>query len=107
MAGPKRSEQVLRIRQSALAKLEEDGEFRQVEGFGPVKGWRDSEWSVLYRTPFQRVPAGVVDLNFPYGLDIWHQGSKVLNIEWEADEAPTVVSMKRGDWEERFLRSFG
>ena len=38
--------------------------------------------------------------NLEYGMDIWSNNRKVLNLEWFAgDWAITLVSFKRGSWQ--------
>jgi hypothetical protein len=41
--------------------------------------------------------------NLAYGLDVWRERRKVLNIEWAPDGRIDVVGFKRGDWGQEFL----
>ena len=49
---------------------------------------------ISLRTPFQKLPTVL-----PYGLDIWDEHRKVLNVEWDEAGAVDVVSYKPGEWE--------
>jgi hypothetical protein len=104
-----RQERMLAIRGRAVAFVRSNGEWRScgetkllVAERGPI--------SVGYRTPFQKLPAVNVrtgyirallggKANLPYGLDIWHEHKKVLNIEWDDQGGFKVLSYKPGEWE--------
>ena len=113
-------EDALRIRNAAIKKLQAEGEFQEVENFGPAFVWKahDREEGgihMLLRTPFQKFPKqsskAIKDFmnsgikppeNKSNGLDIW-AGSKVLNIEWDHKDQIDLVSFKRGPWEKIVL----
>jgi hypothetical protein len=111
----KRSIRVEELRDAALAILKVQGEI-VVSETGPEPGiCTDIEgFSIRHGTPFQEKPPvpekvrqfvdskGEELHEYQYSLDIWHD-SKVLNIEWNPDQAPKMRSFKRGDWEEKFL----
>jgi hypothetical protein len=102
------------IRDAAIKKVENEGQFEDTN-IGPLMTWRGDEFSISYRTPFQKLPPPSKDFlkksfeaglnpksNLPYGLDIWDMSGKVLNIEWDKNHVE-LVSFKRGEWEERVL----
>lgn len=86
---------------------------------GPVHTFDGSGFSVSFHTPFQRFPINKElvkrgfaseqaqrEYNGLYGIDVWWRPEgKVLNVIWNDPEgARTVVSFRRGEWEELFLR---
>ena len=65
---------------------------------------------VWHRTPFHRLPkvpdrqkyalaVSGKSRNLPYGLDIWYEGKKVFNIEWDDSGRFEILSFRRGPWE--------
>jgi|SRR5579862_1386036 len=42
--------------------------------------------------------------NLPYGLDVWYNKSKVMNIEWDDAGLVHLVGFRSGVWEEALLR---
>ncbi len=117
----KRLDSALRIRDSALEKLQVEALFVDTN-LGPTLSWRKDRLTMLYRTPFQKLPPVPERLkymaallgkqleNLSYRLDIWdtEYGGKVLNIEWNAEGDVQLVSFRRGAWESKVLafRSF-
>lgn len=86
--------------------------FQEIQNFGPAFVWPEAIPSkapvhMLLRTPFQKIPEptnkALKGANLSYGLDIWTQSGKVLNIEWDTQESTQLVSFKRGAWEEVVL----
>jgi hypothetical protein len=72
-------------------------------------GFDLGDLSMLYRTPFQPLPQASEHVryiramlggrgNLPYGLDIWHNGKKVMLVEWDEGEFQ-LVTYKPGEWE--------
>jgi len=41
--------------------------------------------------------------DLPYGLNVWHAGTKVLSILWADGGASKVVDFARGAWEDAAL----
>lgn len=41
--------------------------------------------------------------DLPYGLDIWHEGTKVLSLLWADEGSFKVVELVRGNWEQAAL----
>ena len=106
----------IRLRDAAVYKLRAEGAFERVKGIGPCLTWRGNGLSLFLRTPFQKLRhqqpdphviwlAGPPPENLSYGLDIWTNLGKVLNIEWADDQTFVLVSFRRGSWEAR-VRAF-
>ena len=36
---------------------------------------------------------------FPFGLDIWSARKKVLNVEWNDEDAIQITTYRPGNWE--------
>jgi hypothetical protein len=100
----------IRLRDAALHKLRADGAFEPIKGLGPCIVWQGNGLSLSLRTPFQKLRhprhnphviwlAGPPPENPPYGLDIWMNLQKVLNLEWADDQTFVLVSFRRGSWE--------
>ena len=106
---PSRTEQALAVQAITLELLKKHGgAWEDVSGIkflcferGPIK--------ISYRTPFQKLPAEseIVKYmrsmlgggsNLPYGLDIWHNHKKVMNLEWDDHGNRHLASFRRGDW---------
>jgi len=108
-----RTNQALALRDAAIVWLRRAGQNEPHPGGYRYLTWRSEEFTLLLRTPFQRVPgfsgkdhriAAMHGVRLPkqygYGLDIWRQGSgKVLTLEWEADGTVGLRSFRRGTWE--------
>lgn len=74
--------------------------------------WRFTHWtpfnalapteaaSPSYRHALERQRARP---DLPYGLDVWHDGAKVLSVLWADDGTVSVVAFVRGAWEESAL----
>jgi hypothetical protein len=72
---------------------------------------------ILYRTPFsgplpEFVAADYQEalmlhkrgrVNLAYGLDVWVEGKKAMNIEWDERTTIHLVSFRSGDWENDLL----
>jgi hypothetical protein len=41
--------------------------------------------------------------DLPYGIDVWHDGAKVLSVSWAEDGTFEVISFARGAWEDEAL----
>jgi hypothetical protein len=97
------------IRDTALQIMQERGQWRG-EGKDRHMSADVGDCSIAYRTPFQNdlhpVPeemrywAALVGrrVDFGYGLDVWFQRKKVLNVMWDGDDME-IVSFKPGEWE--------
>jgi hypothetical protein len=100
---------VKEVRDHALRLLKAHGEWK---GSGDQKhlGAKIGNVSLSYRTPFQPLPEISEQLrymqallkgkdNLPYGMDVWSNRKKVLNLEWADDGEVDVISYKPGEWE--------
>jgi len=117
-----RLEAALALRDAALKKFQEEGQFQEIKNFGPVLVWPETFPSktslhMMLRTPFQKIPDPSPEVrkkaflaglslkgkNLSYGLDIHTSEAKVLNIEWDGQGKVGLVSFKRGLWEDTVL----
>ena len=73
-----------------------------------LRAYRDGEFVIMYRTPFQAIPKSPYQQNsphdLPYGMDIWN-GDKVLNIAWADDGRVELHGYKPGTWEQRLTKA--
>ena len=87
-------ERVKQIRESALRLLDARGTWGLVGDRKQIVA-KVGNVSLSYRTPFQPLPKVPEPLryrrallkgkvNLPYGLDVWLDRKKVLNLEWDA-----------------------
>ena len=74
-------------------------------------------WSITHWTPFNELASGEASSpgyrhalerqqaapSLPYGLDVSHDGIKVLSILWADDGTWEVTSFHRGPWEDDAL----
>lgn len=123
-----RTETARQIRDRALVLVRHYGSYETV-GEDKVLTCHGVGFKVSYSTPLQRVEdpdaalkaaASKLGLSLeqtgyylarqgliaprqlPYRLNIW-QGRKVMNLEWDDDDALVIVSFRRGPWENVFL----
>jgi len=71
-------------------------------------------WSIIHWTPFNELASGEASSpgyrhalerqqaapSLPYGLAVWHDGTKVLGVLWADDETWEVTDFHRGPWED-------
>ena len=118
MVRDEKQRRAIRLCEAARSLVERAGSWRTIRHI-PVRTFEGHGFSVIYRTVFQRMPINeeLVKLGFGsrraqlrhdglYGLDIWsHPKGKVLNVIWnDPDGQRTIVTFRRGEWEELFLR---
>jgi len=74
-------------------------------------------WSITHWTPFNELSSGEASspgyrhalerqqttASLPYGMEVWHDGIKVLSILWADDGTSEVTSFHRGPWEDDAL----
>lgn len=115
-------DRALQIRSASLEALRTRGIMTQVGGLpGRTQTATLGDLNMMYRTPFQQLPAASRELqyahallkqrghkvsrNLEYGLDIWEPGGKVFNFEWSQDDGELrIVAFKRGPWEDIVLK---
>jgi hypothetical protein len=106
-----RLERAVRLRDFAVAIVRARGAWGPF-GSSRALGFEGEGLSIIYRTPFQQLPqapeyhkylAAVHALNsaenLPYGIDVWCDHKKKLNVEWSDTGQLIVVSYRRGGWE--------
>ena len=122
-----REERAIELRDLALPIVIELGAWETVtfasmpESRMRLRVYRDNEFTIAYRTPFQQLPKwprpatphlspyemAAAEQNaprhLPYGMDIW-SGGKVLNIGWADDGRIELHAYKPGGWERRLRR---
>jgi hypothetical protein len=78
---------------------------------------RIGRWSITHWTPFNELPSGEASSpgyrhalerqqtapNLPYGMEVSHNGNKVLSILWADSGIWEVTSFHPGPWEEDAL----
>ena len=70
--------------------------------WSPFKGLAPHEASSPgYRHALERQHAGPV---LPYGIEVWHDGTKLLSMLWADDGTSEVISFVCGPWEDEALR---
>ncbi len=86
---------------------------------GPVRlvALRTGPWTIEHWTPFgdlspdeasspgyrHAVERQRTRPDLPYGLDVRHDGARVLGVLWSEDGASQVVTFVRGPWEDEAL----
>ena len=81
-----------------------------------VRGASIGRFEILLTTPFQQFAEPSLEvkqwmnqqgqshkLKADYGIDVWVQHKKVLNIHWQEGEPVEIVSFRRGNWESELL----
>lgn len=78
---------------------------------------RIDAWVFEHWTPFNELSTGEASSpgyrhalqrqhtapDLPYGLDVWHAGTKVLSVLWADDGCFEVIDFVRGGWEAEAL----
>jgi hypothetical protein len=78
---------------------------------------RMEPWVIEHWTPFNELSPGEAASpgyrhaltrqhtlpDLPYGLDLWHAGTKVLSVFWGDDGTSKVGDFVRGSWEDEVL----
>ena len=86
---------------------------------GPVRlvALRTGPWAIEHWTPFGELPPDEASSpgyrhaverqrtrpDLPYGLDVRHDGARVLGVLWSEDGASQVAVFVRGPWEDEAL----
>ncbi len=71
--------------------------------FSPLEGERQGPCGVATCHEIRSDIIETTDRSLDYGLDIWFDDKKVLNIEWVDSERVCLISFRRGDWEREVL----
>jgi hypothetical protein len=113
-------DRVTRLRDAAVRLVISDGEWKTASVKGNavrIRGVDRGQLSILYTTPFQRLPRDFTDrekyiaasnnIRLPtaaaFLLDVWADGRKVLSLAWDDGAPIDIVSYHRGDWESELL----
>ncbi|EHL97471.1 hypothetical protein HMPREF9946_04154 [Acetobacteraceae bacterium AT-5844] len=108
---------VLALRDQLLALVRERGTLEVQSGTVRLVALRTEAWTIEHWTPFNVLGPGEASspgyrhalerqhtrLDLPYGLDVWHAGTRVLSILWADDGAFEVIQFARGLWEAEAL----
>ena len=103
----------LAIRDHLVPLVRERGSLEVQSGAVRVIALRTGEWVFEHWTPFNDLSPGEASSpgyrhalqrqhtrpDLPYGLDVWHDGAKVLSVLWADGGAFEVVGFVRGPWE--------
>ena len=110
-------EATLRIRESALKTIVNEGELESTD-VGQFLTWEDDELIIRHYMSFQMFPTSSEDIlsqgdmagldarcNFPNSLDIWNMECHVLSVEWNHMNHVELKHFMRGEWEEKVLHN--
>lgn len=96
--GPKKYGRALFLTERALEMVRRHGIIRIIRNCGFGRQVYSNGLSVWYTDP------ATAEFDEYYHLDIHADGcGKVLNVIWKDNEAPEVITFKRGTWEEYFV----
>jgi hypothetical protein len=101
------------LRDHLLPLVRERGSLEVQRGDVRVVALRTGDWLLEHWTPFNELATDEASspgyrhalqqqrsvASLPYGLDVWHAGSKVLRILWADNGEFEVVDFARGEWE--------
>lgn len=107
----------LAIRDHLLPLVRERGTLEVQRGAVRLIALRTDGWAIEHWTPFNELSTGEASSpgyrhalqrqhttpDLPYGLDVWHAGTKVLSLLWADDGAFEVIDFVRGGWEAEAL----
>lgn len=111
-----RQRQATEIRDKVIKKLKEDPS-HEIISEGRVVVWNQPPFYAVLGTPFDRWRAeyptprnydealliNKLPTNPPYSIELWYEDRKVFFFEWVGEELGTIVSFRRGDWEQQLL----
>jgi hypothetical protein len=107
----------LMIRDHLLPLVREHGTLEIQRDAVRLIALRMEAWAIEHWTPFNELSRGEASSpgyrhalerqhttsDLPYGLNVWHAGTKVLSVLWAEDGAFKVVDFARGSWEHEAL----
>jgi hypothetical protein len=110
-------DRALAIRDHLVPLIRERGRLELQQGSVRLIVLQTDSWTIEHWTPFSELDAGEASSpgyrhalerqhgrsNLPYGLDVWHDGAKVLSVLWADDGTCEVASFVRGSWEDEAL----
>jgi hypothetical protein len=100
-----------------LVPLVEHGTLEVQRGLVRLVGLRIGTWTIEHWTPFDELSPHEASSpsyrhalerqhtrpDLPYGLDVRHDGARVLSVLWSDDGASEVAAFVRGAWEDDAL----
>ncbi len=110
-------DRALAIRDHLLPLVRERGTLELQRGAVRLVALRTGPWTVEHWTPFGELSPDEASSpgyrhaverqrtrpDLPYGLDVRHDGARVLGVLWSEDGASQVVTFVRGPWEDEAL----
>jgi hypothetical protein len=111
-------DRALAIRDHLLSLVRERGRLECQRGAVRLTGLQLGPWLLKHWTPFNEFsPEQAASPGYrralarqrsrpelPYGLEVWHDGGKVLSVLWADGGAVALESFVRGSWEDEALR---
>jgi hypothetical protein len=110
-------DRALTIRDHLVPLVRDSGAIEVQRGALRPISLQTGPWTLTHWTPFKELGPeeasspgyrhalerqhGAPDL--PYGLEVWHNGVKVLGVVWAEDGASAVSHFIRGAWEDNAL----
>jgi hypothetical protein len=110
-------DRALTIRDHLVPLIWDSGAIEVQRGALRLVSLQTGRWTLTHWTPFKELGPeeasspgyrralerqhGAPDL--PYGLEVWHDGVKVLSVMWSEDGSSEVTRFIRGAWEEDAL----
>ena len=110
-------DRALAIRDHLLPLVREHGTLELQRGPVRLVALRTGPWTIEHWTPFGELSPDEASSpgyrhaverqrtrpDLPYGLDVRHDGTRVLVVLWSEDGASQVVVFVRGPWEDEAL----
>lgn len=105
----------VQLRDAAFDMLSHEGRFEEIGDGLRLVILRTGSLKIGMRTPFRKVPGPKAPEGYaeavrhskyeeqpPYGIDVW-SGQKVFSVTWAGGNPLTVISFKRGAWEDELV----
>ena len=110
-------DRALAIRDHLVPVVRERGMLELQRGLVRLVALRTGPWTIEHWTPFGELSPDEASSpgyrhaverqrtrpDLPYGLDVRHDGARVLGVLWSEDGASQVVVFVRGPWEDEAL----
>jgi hypothetical protein len=107
----------LAIRDHLLPLVRKGGTLEVQRDTVRLIAFRVDEWVIEHWTPFNDLSPGEASSpgyrhalqhqhtapDLPYGLDVWHAGTKVLSVLWADSGDVKIIDFARGSWEAKAL----
>ena len=93
-------------------------EIVRAKGRPAVDGWVSAtagDFNIMHRTPFTKpMPEGRQTPTYlhallkqraapdlPYSMEVWYLNTKIMNVQWDAEDKIQLISFHPGAWEEK------